>query len=218
MSAWRRPAAGFTLVEVLVAISLLSLVMLGMGSALRTMAVSESRIDERLSQADEMRMAAGFIRTTMARVSLRRVTPPPPGRPTVLFGAAPDAVAWIGVMPARFGAGGRYFFRLAVEPLEQGAGLVVRFAPWSDLPGFPDFSRAESRVLVRDVVRAQMRFLDTEATPPAWLDGWTATDRVPDRVLLDIETARGAWPPLFLPLRPLPASDPSSGGAVFGAG
>ena len=42
-------------------------------------------------------------------------------------------------------------------------------------------------------------------------------DRVPDRVLLDLETRQGAWPPLFLPMRALPASDPSNaGGASFG--
>lgn len=215
MTARRR--AGFTLVEVLVAISLLSVVMLGLGSALRTMAQAEQKIDDRLARADEMRMAAGFIRASLARVSLRRVTPPPPARPAVLFAAGPEAVAWVGVMPARFGAGGRYFFRLALEPLQDGAALVVRFQPWADQPAFPDFSQAEARVLVRDVQRAQLRYLDTAVSPPAWLPGWTATDRVPERVLLDIETRLGAWPPLFLPLRALPASDPSNaGGASFG--
>ncbi len=218
MRRQRRLAPGFTLVEVLVAMTLLSLVMLGLGSSLRTMAQAEQKIDERLSRADEMRMAANFIRTALARVSLRRVAPPPPARPSILFAAAPDAVAWVGVMPARFGAGGRYFFRLGLEPLAEGAGLVVRFLPWADQPAFPDFSQAEARVLVRDVRQVQVRYLDTEAAPPAWQAGWTATDRVPERLLIEVETAHGTWPPLFLPLRALPASDPGSGGAVFGAG
>lgn len=208
---------GFTLVEVLVAVSLLSVVMLGLGSALRTMAQAEQKIDERVARADEMRMAAGFLRAAVARASLRRATPPPPGQPSVQFAAAPDAVAWVGVMPARFGAGGRYFFRLGVEPLEQGAGLVIRFMPWSDQPTLPDFSRAESRVLVRDVRGLQIRYLDAEALPPVWQSGWTARDRVPQRLLVEVETAHGVWPPLFLPMRALPASDPSSAGAVFGA-
>ncbi|TWO67923.1 prepilin-type N-terminal cleavage/methylation domain-containing protein [Caenimonas sedimenti] len=218
MRANRRVLRGFTLVEILVAVSLLSVVMLGLGSALRTMGQAEEKIDARLARADEMRMASTFMRSTLARVSLRRVTPPPPGRPSVLFAAAPQAVSWVGVMPARFGAGGRYFFRLAQEPLEEGAGLVLRFQRWTDAAVFPDWSQAEARVLVRDVRAVQMRFLDVEAAAPAWLDGWTAIDRVPDRVLIQLETAHGPWPPLFMPMRPLPASDPSSGGAVFGAG
>ena len=41
-------AAGFTLLEVLVVMSLLSLVMLGMGSALRTTAQTGERVDHRL--------------------------------------------------------------------------------------------------------------------------------------------------------------------------
>jgi general secretion pathway protein J len=217
MKANRRQQRGFTLVEILVAVSLLSVVMLGLGSALRTMAQAEQKIDARLARADEMRMASAFMRSTLARVSLRRVSPPPPGRPSALFAAAPEGVAWVGVMPARFGAGGRYFFRLAQEPLEEGAGLVLRFQRWSDAAVFPDWAQAESRVLVRDVLRVQMRFLDADAEPPAWLEGWTAIDRVPDRVLVQIDTTHGPWPPLFLPMRPLPASDPSSGGAVFGS-
>lgn len=208
---------GFTLVEMLVAVALLSLVMLGLGSALHTMGQAEQKIDERLARADEMRMAANFMRTSMARVSLRRVHQPPPARPAVLIGAGPESVAWVGMMPARFGAGGRHFFRIGVEPLEQGAGLVVRFVPWTDLPGFPDFSQADSRVLVRDVKSVRMRFLDNDGVaPPTWLDGWVAADRAPDRVMIELETAHGTWPTLYLPMRGTPQSDPNAGRAAWG--
>ncbi len=210
-------ARGFTLVEMLVAVALLSLVMLGLGSALHTMGQASQRIDERLARADEMRMAAGFMRTALARVSLRKVPQPPPAQPAVLIAAAPDSIAWVGTMPARHGAGGRYFFRIGFEPLEEGAGLVLRFVPWSDLPGFPDFARGDSRVLVRDVRAVRMRFLDAEAQPaPQWLDGWVATDRAPDRVMIDLETAHGTWPTLFLPMRGTLHSDPNAGRAAWG--
>ena len=54
-------AAGFTLLEVLVVMSLLSLVMLGMGSALRTNAQTGERVDHRLLQANELRTATTFL-------------------------------------------------------------------------------------------------------------------------------------------------------------
>lgn len=208
---------GFTLVEVLVAITLLSVLMLGLGGAVHNMGQAEERIDARLALADEMRMADSFLRQSLGRVSLRRVAVPPPARTAVLFNGSQQQLAWVGVMPARHGAGGRYFFRLAAEPLESGGtGLVVRFVPWTDAPAFPDFARADSRVLVRDLREARFAYLDADPRPPAWVPAWQPTNRAPDRVELAIETARGAWPPIVVPLRPLAASDASSGGATFG--
>ena len=67
---------GFTLVEVLVVISLLSLVMLAMVSALRTTAQTEERVDLRLQRADEMRVATDFLRSILGRISARKVPEP----------------------------------------------------------------------------------------------------------------------------------------------
>lgn len=208
---------GFTLVEVLVAITLLSVLMLGLGGAVHNMGKAEERIDERLAAADEMRMADAFLRGALGRASPRRVPLPPPARPGVLFSAGAQQLAWVGVMPARYGAGGRHFFRLAAEPLDAGGmGLVLRFLPWSDASVFPDFSRAESRVLVRDLRELRFGYLDTDRRPPAWQGDWQVADRLPDRVEVSITTSRAAWPALVIPMRPLPASDANSGGASFG--
>jgi general secretion pathway protein J len=208
---------GFTLVEILVVMSLLSVVMLAVGSALRTIAQTEERIDVRLDRADEMRIASTFLRSTLARVSARKVRPPPPATEAVLFAIGPSAVAWVGVMPARFGAGGRAFFRLALEPDGSESALVIRFAPWTDRPDFPDWSRAEARVLVRQVKNLAVRFQDAHASPPQWSIDWVPKDRLPDQLLLEIETAQGNWPPLTFPMRPMPTGNPSLGGAAFGA-
>lgn len=211
-------SAGFTLMEVLVVMSLLSLVMLALGSSLRTIAQTEERIDQRLSRADEMRIAVSFLRSTLGRVSARKVTPPPPAKTGVMFATGPQAVAWVGVMPARYGAGGRYFFRLALERQEQGQALVIRFVPWVDQPEFPDWARAESRVLVQDVQALSLRYADARGTEPGWSASWQNAERLPDQVQLDIETAHAAWPVINLPMRVMPNSDPAAmGGAAFGA-
>ena len=208
---------GFTLVEILVVMSLLSVVMLALGSALRTIAQTEERIDERLERADEMRIAAAFLRATLERVSARKVAAPPPAPTGVLFEAGMNSVAWVGVMPARYGAGGRSFFRLGVEPDETGAALVIRFVPWADAPQFPDWSRADSRVLVRQVTGLTVRFQDAQASPPQWSPDWPPRDRLPDQLQLEIETVRGRWPPMTFPMRAMPTGNPTLGGATFGA-
>ena len=212
----RHSLGGFTLVEILVVMSLLSVIMLALGSALRTIAQTEERIDTRLERADEMRIATTFLRSTLERVSARKVQPPPPATTAVLFATGPNAVAWVGVMPARYGAGGRSFFRLGLEPNGADSALVIRFVPWTDAADFPDWTRAESRVLVRNVRSVALRFQDAEASPPHWSLDWAPKDRLPDQLQLEIETAQGAWPPLTFPMRPMPTGNPSLGGAAFG--
>jgi general secretion pathway protein J len=216
-SGRRLRLGGFTLLEILVVMSLLSVVMLALGSALRTIGQADERIDQRLRRADEMRVAVAFMRSTLERVSARRVMFPPPAKPGVLFAAGTDSVAWIGIMPARYGAGGRYFFRLSLEPTDIDSALVIRFAPWVDTPAFPDWSRAESRVLVHHVSSIAMRFQDGQSNPPQWSTDWAANDRLPDRLQLELQTSSGPWPPMSFPMRPMPAGDPGLGGAVFGA-
>ena len=58
----QRLARGFTLVEILVAMSLLAVVMAATLSAMRTMAQTEVRVDERLQRIDQMRVVNGFLR------------------------------------------------------------------------------------------------------------------------------------------------------------
>ena len=59
-------------------------------------------------------------------------------------------LSWIGVMPARYGLGGRHYLRLAVEPGEGGSGqLVLRYAPWTGAPGFSAWPQAQAQVHIQ---------------------------------------------------------------------
>ena len=214
----RRLQLGFTLVELLVTMALLSILMLGMASALRTMAQTVERVDTRLTEADEFRVATGFLRTILGRVSARkRVVPLAEGGSPYMFSGAPDAVAWVGIMPARHGAGGRNFFRLAVEPLQGESALVIRFLPWSDRTEFPDWSQSESRVLVKGITSFALFYEDGRQAAPFWMDAWQRTDSMPDRMRIELQTNAGPWPLWVVSMRSLPASE-RGGGGRFSAG
>lgn len=208
-----RGGRGFTLLEVLVTLALLSLLMLGMASSLRTMAQTEERVDRRLALADELRVATGFVRTTLGQVSTRRTgATPQEGQSPFWFVGQPDHVAWVGVMPARHGAGGRHFFRLGLEAdTAGGMALVIRFVPWSDLPGFPDWQQADARVLVHQVTGLALAYEDARQPVPLWEPVWRRTDSVPERVRIDLQTVHGAWPLWIVPMRTLPASARGTG-------
>lgn len=217
----RRKTTGFTLLEVLVVMALLSLVMLALGSALRTVGQTQERIDQRLARADELRVSEAFIRSTLGRISGRMINQPATaqvGSSRFMFAAAPNAVAWVGVMPARFGVGGRYFFRLAVETVGVDTALVIRFKRWEDSSAFPDWATADSRVLAANVTSLSIRYENARMEPPAWTPDWAIADRLPERVALDVQTAAGEWPALVVPLRQLPRSDERGDGFTVGGG
>lgn len=207
-------ARGMTLIEVIVAMAVLSLIVLVLGASLRGMAQSAQRIDERVDGIDEMRVAAAFLREVFGRVIESR--PAPPGqRPP--FTASPQEVVWVAVMPARFGAAGRHHFRLALEPAADGTpALVLRYAPWLDETTAPDWPQAGARVLVHQVERLQLGY-GGDGMGAGWLPDWTDAERLPPRLRLDLATASLAWPPLVLPVRVQSASGGAGGFVVGGS-
>lgn len=212
-------ARGFTLIELLVVMTMVSLIALAMAGALRTMAQTEARVDERLLRADDFRVASHFLRNTLGRVSMRRIDPPPPvGANVFVFAGSPSVLSWVGVMPPRPGAGGRTVFRLALEGNPGAQDLVIRFAPLGDAPAFPaDWAAAQARVLASQVSEFSVAYQDARQLPAQWLPQWTVPDRLPSRVKLTVQTQQGGWPDLVVALRTLPATT-QGGGPTFGGG
>ncbi len=207
MKRWR----GFTLVEILVVMALLSMMILAMMSALRTVGQSQDRVDRLLTRADDFRTAVDFMRGALGRLSARKLPGgvDSKGAPSYVFAATTDAVAWVGVMPAGYGGGGRHFFRLAREKKGgDGDALVLRFAPWRfDAQAFPDWERTQSQVLVDDVTALHFRYENATVAPTVWEEHWALQDSLPSRIAIDLSTSAGPWPAIVIALRILPASD-----------
>jgi len=211
----RSPAQGFTLVELLVVMVLLSLVVLAMGSALQTAAQTEERVDARLLRSDEMRSADGFLRSVLGRISARKSAALQAGSSQFIFKGGAHEVEWVGIMPARYGAGGRYHFHLGLEE-QRGGALVLRFTPWIDDATPPDWSEADTYVLAEQARDLTIQYQDNQVEPPAWGAPWAAPTRLPSRIMLSLQTDNGPWPDIVIAMRIAPQSDPVSSGAVFG--
>lgn len=214
MMRGRPNVAGFTLVEILVVMTLMSVVMLALGAAMRTIAQTEERVDQRLQRADEMRVATNFLASTLGRISARKSQAPTlVGGSLALFSATPSAVMWVGVMPARYGAGGRYFFRLALERQGERSELVIRFAPWTGAGVFPVWASADSRVLLRDASRLDLEYAQADGS---WRSDWPDPQLLPGRIRISLRTPVSEWPPVIIALRQLPAGDSGRGGFSLG--
>lgn len=208
-----RIQAGFTLLEMLVTMVLLSLVMLGLASSFFSLGQTETRIDARLDQSSQLRASMNFLDQTLGRISAKRK----PGQQNVndslyWFEGNGQAVRWVGIMPARFGIGGRFFFELGVE---QG-DLVLRFAPWNGALQFPATSNMQSRTLLQDVVGFSIQYRGEEEDSIEWTNQWAFPLQIPSHIMLSITTSQMALPVKILAMRPAGSTGQGSGMAQIG--
>lgn len=193
-------------------VALIAVIMVAMGGVLKTTAQVDSRVLDRQRRMDDLRQVNPFLRQIVGHISGRRVISlQSPGGDAVMFNAAPDSLQWVGVMPARYGAGGRTFFRLAVEHDDENqAALVLRHKPWTVSDNtFPDWSSVDKVILVAQMKSFQVRAegkhrRDAPALmqwPEGWQQGWPIASFLPDRVELQIQTNVSVWPPLVIPIQ-----------------
>ena len=205
----RKAERGFTLVEVLIALTLLSLLMLALTGAMRAMGQTSERVEQRIEAEDDYRIAQAFLRDILGQASARvsDQSAAGGGLRDVFFAGQPDALVWIGIMPARHGLGGRHYMRLALESSAGGSHLVLRYAPWNGAPAFADWPAAEARVLVRDVQGLHLRY--QHPLSGAWQPNWSpAADLppginlfLPSAIELAVDGPTPAWPPVVVALR-----------------
>lgn len=236
--AWtgrRALAAGFTLLEVVVVIALMALIMLALGSALRTFGATDQRLQQRKERAEDVRLWGQFLRQTLGQV----VMPPPTVAPlepvnTVrasgkassptgtasqpLFDAKPQSLRWIGLMPANFGTHGKHAFLLSTRPSPDGTReLVLWFMPWNGSATFPDMNGAAYRTIATQVQDFKLAYGDERPSQPLWSDVWDDPSRLPSRTKIELVTQTQTWPMLVVRMRPLAGSS-RTGGFTIGGG
>jgi len=213
----RRTNSGFTLLEVLVATALLSLVMLGLLTAMRSFAHMEARIDDRIRVDDDLRVSERFLRGVVAAISPRMRSTEAGAPRQVDFAGGQDSMRWIGVMPARHGAGGLYRFHLYVRAAnaEEPAALMLEFVPY--VPGFEtalDPGAVQSRPMAVGIGEIRFRYQGGPTEDEQWVAEWPHTDRIPRRIGLSILGAAQPWPELVVAVTPVSGPMPAGRGGV----
>ncbi|WP_027949660.1 PulJ/GspJ family protein [Haliea salexigens] len=195
MSAGRQQI-GFTLVEVVVALSVLSLIMLATISALRTFANTQQSLDRMMGRVDEVRTVSSLLRDLVDSAALGADG----GEGLTLGGGARDAAYFAGsdsvlMFKANilFGEnfGGEYVLRFSRDD----DALVMRWQASNGDSRTIDWSQAPSRVLVKrvDLFEVAYRPAPQADWVPAWQNGG-----VPVALRLRLRAAERFWPELIM--------------------
>ena len=202
-----RPAPGFTLIEILLAVSLLSLILLLLFSALFSANRSWAATERRIAQNDELRLVAEFIQRQLAEQSPLFWA----GEDDIdlLFSGASDELHFTAGLPAHRGGGGAEALTLKVSRAggERQLALYVQPVGAARRP-FANQHGAERVVLLANTARIELAYYGREEIEgqSTWRDEWQHAELLPELIGLTVYPATGrAWPQMIIPLHARPA-------------
>jgi general secretion pathway protein J len=193
-----RSQGGFTLVEVVVSITILSLVMVALLSALRTMGGTQVAIQGVVDRVDEVRSVSGFLRENLEASVVGGLSEELAlgggATETTYFRVRGDALEWKSRVLFGENYGGSHFLRMAPESGE----LVLRWKDSRDLPGPGDWRNTPHRVLLGSLDEFHVTIRE------GFGKEWLALDdyrRIPQLVRLEIKSRGRHWPDLIIPVQ-----------------
>lgn len=193
---------GFTLLELLIAMTLLGLVFALLTGALGFGAAAWRTGGERLERNTSLQAVHDLLRRRIGGALALR-GPPFAERDFAAFRGDAETVEFAGAAPARAMPDGIFAYRLAVED----GTLVLRWAPmgWvDDAPSPPADLTPE--ILVQGLEALEISYFGTAEREEAagWRAGWQAEDGLPELVKLSFrfppEDAR-RWPDFVIAVR-----------------
>ena len=192
---------GFTLMEVLIALVLLSFMMSILFSGLRLAAGSWDAAQHRVENATEGALAARLVQRQLAMAMHVELFEEPRGEPRLAFRGDPDRVRFVSPLPNHVGGGGLHWITLQLGSTEQGDGLLLShriFHPDT----FIDLRHedADAHLLLPGITDLRLRYFGQRRDEPGagWFDEWRE-DRLPHLVAMEWTPAEGG-PPRVLAL------------------
>lgn len=188
--------AGFTIIEVVVALTVLSLIILATLTAVRTLGDTQARLESTLVRLDQMRMVNQFLRST-----LRQAVPVNAADPAVFsqqgaFQGTAGEVVLVAPMPAIEGGAGLQYMRLFLG--DEGE-IGIQFSPYRAGYAAPDWMSVTAYPLVDEVELFELEYRET--LDGEWLPGWgTETPILPQALKLRIKARDRFWPDLVVSL------------------
>jgi general secretion pathway protein J len=187
----RRHAAGFTMIELVVAMALLGVMMVLMYSGLSFSLRSWDAGESNGRRTADRRIGENFLRRELAELFPMRFKDPMTVK--VAFLGEPTKLKFVSSRPAGVTQGGLSLVGVEVEnganPRERH--LVMRRAmPDDEAKDFGPLDHAERTVLIEDVESVKFDYFGTENdfTDPKWYDTWPYPERIPRLVRVRIRS------------------------------
>ena len=196
-------ARGFTLVEVLVALTVMGVLMAGLFGVLQFGARSWETGSARAEQVEDLQILHGFLRRRLGAMmlpvsdaeSLALEADEP------LLGGGAERLRFLSTLPAEIGMGGVYLFDLHLSR-DETVDLVLDWYVYRPEGLYPPVDRAEQgRILLSGLENLKFQYLVLDDTGEnlLWAEEWSPERGLPTAVRVDMAFPAGdprRWPGL----------------------
>lgn len=193
-------AKGFTLLEVIISISLLSLIMVAIVTAMRTLGNTKTTLEKVTNRVDEVRVVSDFLRQNLGaampvvRTGASANEFEQAANYGTYFAGNSSRITWVSPLLAGANLGGAYVMSLSLN----GDKLQLFWQPYQRDAGLFKPSELKPRVLLHSVEKFEVGYLPRHGAE--WADQWVG-DRVnPVAVRLNIKVGDKHWPELVIRL------------------
>jgi general secretion pathway protein J len=204
----RAAERGFTLLELLAAITLLGLLMAVLFGGLRLGTRVWETADARLDSSVRLQIVQDFIRQRLAETLPLEAVPPElaeVGASEPLFLGTVETVRFASLLPENLGAG---IYLMELELAESGHAdgsnnLVLSWRPFEPPDQTAEEVEPEERVLIENIEAVELSYFGTidPAQPPDWWQAWENQPELPGLIRLQVRFAENderRWPELIV--------------------
>lgn len=209
-----RPAAGFTLLEVLLATSLLAAALVLVFGILRAAGATVQRGEAIAARNERIRAVSQFLRHRIGGTQGTVFGLDPQTGRSLRFEGTAGTMRFVADLPDYLGRGGPHLHELTVAGDGTGRALRVDFRMVQGDQLLPSARPPEPLAQHLRNIEFSYRAIDVAGNLGPWLPSWEQTDALPQQVRVRISDVQGAWPEMIVVLK-LSAPVPNAGQGVL---
>lgn len=202
----RQRQQGFTLLEMLLAFSMVSLLFLALFSSFHTVSRSWEAAEKRIEKTEDMRLITGWLRRQLQQMLVLRITGEQNGEASAVyaFEGESDRVRFAAPLQPFQDKGGVYLIELFVGKGGGGKTLEIRYAPYRpDLSWDDAFDEVEPVLVYEGFKKAKFEYLVAENIDddPEWESEWLEQPTYPLLLKIALTTSnKEEWPDVIIDL------------------